>query len=264
MLGSPPSAAAALPSFSFLDDDSAHRVASDTDFLPAWSTTLSPSPKLTPTIPSASTSSSAAAATTGLNAFATSSHSTKRAGVRAGESSKGKHRAPDVGTGLSPVLGPTHLGPTALALDVAEADLGEAVFSPIAGRSAFESSFSQYAKPASTDSPATRRSPIMRRKRLSNATTDDAPAPLSAANVATLTSLPGASASGSQSRRASTSVQNPSRRQSLTEDALGQRAYAQALPEGLQRRSTAVSSPGEEAPQIQVSSHKMEPTANRH
>ncbi|KWU47237.1 hypothetical protein RHOSPDRAFT_28200 [Rhodotorula sp. JG-1b] len=262
MLGSPPSGAAALPSFSFLDHDGSHRAASDTDFLPAWSKTLSPSPGLLPTIipdlstttpslangsgsgnvdvPTGSTSTSASVATT--------SRSTTRKG--ASKSAKGKGKAPDVGNGLSPVLAATH--PSALTLDPADPSLSDAVFASAHPASTFESSFSKFIDPtASAEAIATRKSPNMRRKTLSS---QGGPAPLSIANVATLPSSSGSGPASASTRRASTSVtQNPSRRQSMTDEVTGQRAYAQGLPEGLQRRSTAVSSldGAEDAPRIQ-------------
>ncbi|GAA5984054.1 hypothetical protein JCM10908_006028 [Rhodotorula pacifica] len=264
MLGSPPSAAAALPSFSFLDDDSSHRAASDTDFLPAWSKTLSPSPGLAATLPDLSTTATASSShgtgngsvpATGLASTSASVASTSRSGSsarRAGGKGadpvkgkgKGKAAAPDVGTGLSPVLAPTHIGPSTLALDSTDPNLADAVFSSAHSPSAFEASFGN---------TATRKSPIMRRKNLSQAG-EPAPAPLSMANVATLPSVPTSGPPSASTRRASTSVtRNPSRRQSMTEEVAGQRAFAQGLPDGLQRRSTATSLNGaEEAPRIQA------------
>ncbi|GAA5857985.1 hypothetical protein JCM1840_000994 [Sporobolomyces johnsonii] len=170
MMGSPPSLTASLPSFSFMDD-SQPRPADDTDFLPSWSRTLSPSPRLLPTTfgtsgASDSTNSPTKTGENGLlgadgeeiNAWATSQN------------------MPDVGIGLSPVLAPTHMN-SSLALDAPSESLGGPA--RLLG-GAYDYGFKKFHPTPAAEAPP----PLQPRS-----IPPKSPAPLSFANVAALPSM---------------------------------------------------------------------------
>ncbi|GJN90702.1 hypothetical protein Rhopal_003716-T1 [Rhodotorula paludigena] len=228
MLGSPASAATALPSFA-LYEGSTHAV-DDHDFLPSWSKTLSPSPRLGPT----ALSSGARAAKdtpTGLDLFGADLTVGRVVEDVVMSEAASKSGAPDVGTGLSPVLAPTHLATSPLPLASGADNEGSPVF-PAQARSAFESSFSKFHQSPSAEASTSRQSPLLRRK----SSLAEAPAPLSFANVANLPSLsPELRMAELDKDPFAADTKSPVRPARQLD---GSASFAQSLPEGLQRRAT--------------------------
>lgn len=232
MLGST-SSSAALPSI-FLADSTDHRMV-DEDYLPAWSKSMSTSPRLAPVEAGASGSNAAGSPA----AFAAVSHTNGTGATR------------NVGIGLSPVLSPTHLSDAGLDMVQSADTLSRAAFGGN-GASSFASSFSKFQE-KSPEFAAIRKSPISRRQTLAT----EVSAPLSFANVASLSAAsPSASPSMSRASSSVTGTQTGASRHraaSSKQHALGTADFAGALPDGLQKRTTsgdaAMSS---DEPRIQV------------
>ncbi|GAA6051047.1 hypothetical protein JCM3770_005472 [Rhodotorula araucariae] len=247
MLGSPPTSAAALPSF-FVEDS---------DFLPSWSKAFSPSPRIGPTtvgsevVPNALAGPSAV----GLDAFDVdlgirdASHDMPMLNVA------GPSNSPNLGNGLSPVLSPTLMTVSPVPLADSQNDVLSGHPGVFVGqsRSSFESSFNQFHRGPPVDAPTPRKSPT--RRKGSNASLS---APLSFDNVSTVPSA-------SPELHAATTVDGPvlaptmvsaaPRSPALAVPKLEQPTgnFAQGLPSGLQRRATLSGAGGEqETPRIQA------------
>ncbi|GAA6001417.1 hypothetical protein JCM10207_006656 [Rhodosporidiobolus poonsookiae] len=205
MLGSPP------PAFPSLDDLS-HR-AGESDFLPAWSRTLSNSPKLQPTDGNIGRSGSP-------GAF-----------LRVEDAMQGVEATrPDVGLGLSPVLGPIldADSPAPLEQQGRKQSLGTPGGE---GGGSFDSAFKKFQPSPSQDRG--RPSPVTR------SLSFDSPAPLSTANVAALPSMsPVLPPHSAASPRAS--MRSPSLATLKAEVPMSMSNFAEGLPEGLERRATGV------------------------
>ncbi|GAA5920558.1 hypothetical protein JCM1841_005728 [Sporobolomyces salmonicolor] len=216
MMGSPPPLTASLPSFSFMDE-SQPRPADDTDFLPSWSRTLSPSPRLLPANfgTSDSTNSPTKAGENGLlgadgeeiSAWATSQN------------------MPDVGIGLSPVLAPTHMD-SSLALDAPSESLGGPA--RLLG-GAYDYGFKKFHPTPAAEAPP----PLQPRS-----IPPKSPAPLSFANVAALPAMSPTELQASALHSPPAPVAPHSPVLSIPKPEEPSIDFAEFLTEGLQLRTT--------------------------
>ncbi|GAA5895958.1 hypothetical protein JCM6882_005571 [Rhodosporidiobolus microsporus] len=237
MKGSPPTTTAELPSFSFLDD-AGSRPSQDHDFLPAWSRGLSTSPKLTATSIDG-TSGLPDVGGAGLEIFG--------ADILMKDLEKGLLHAdpsqPNVGNGLSPVLGPTHhLAASPLPpLDsrARSGSLGGAGGGASSSGGAFDSAFKKYQPGGAQESGPPRPAAVGRSLSL------DSPAPLSIANVSAIASM-----SPDLQTPGSAVPHSPSL---VTPKVEPSGAYAEGLPSGLERRATNVGAgAGQDTSRIQA------------